>query len=104
MGWTISHADNRAVEMRRSYTTMANLGQQLAHVLSARDWRTLKPLFARRSGDPFTISPRDAGRMAGVLHSAARSQLLPADWSLTAVELADSAQSAAAARQPWEWR
>lgn len=104
MGWNISHGTNQNGEMRRSYTSMDNLGQQLAHVLSARDWRILKPLFARRSADPFTISPRDAGRMAGVLHAAARNPLLPTDWSLTAVELADSAQNAAAARQSWEWR
>lgn len=104
MGWNISHGANQNGEVRRSYTTMDNLGQQLAHVLSARDWRTLKPLFRRRSGDPFTVSPRDAGRMARVLRTAARNRLLPTDWSLTAIELADAADSAASARQPWEWR
>lgn len=103
MGWNISHGTNQYGEMRRSCTTMDNLGKQLSHVLPARTWRTLKPLFARRSGDPFTVSPRDAGRMADALRAAARNQLLPTDWSLTAVELAEAAARAAAARQPWEW-
>ena len=104
MGWNISHGTDSNGEVRRSYTTMTNLGQQLAHVLSARDWRTIAPLFARREEARFTVSHRDAGRMARVFRTAARNRLLPTDWSLTAIELADSAESAAKARQPWEWR
>lgn len=45
MGWTISNGSG--TQILRSYTYVSQLGEHLAHVLSARDWRVLAPLFAR---------------------------------------------------------
>ncbi|MFF4574857.1 hypothetical protein [Streptomyces sp. NPDC001410] len=104
MGWNVSHDTNQHGEFRRSYTSMSNLAQQLAHVLTASDWRSIAYLFNRPSGDPFTVDPAEAGRVAQVLHTAATHQLMPGDWGATANELADAADRAAAAGQPWEWR
>lgn len=101
MGWTISHGT--ATHIRRSYTSIAQLGDQLAHVLPGRDWRVLAPRFARRSEAWITVSHRDAGGMARALRAAADHRKMPADWARLARELADAAQKAANARQAWEW-
>lgn len=101
MGWTISHGN--AAHTRRSYTSIAQLGEQLVHVLPGSDWRVLAPLFARRSEAWMTVSHRDAGRMARALRAAADHRKMPADWADLARELADAAQRAADARQSWEW-
>lgn len=103
MGWNISHHLG-GDDMRRSATSIGNLGQQIAHVLPARDWRRVKSLFSRRSGDPFAVSPKDAGEMARVLNVAADHPRMPADWAQDARQLADSARNAARTRQPWNWR
>ncbi|MEU1663585.1 hypothetical protein ABZ547_08215 [Streptomyces sparsogenes] len=75
-------------------------------MLSAKDWRAVHKLFnlANRADGPFTISARDAGRMATVLNKAASHSLMPAAWRGEVAQLADAAQCAATARQPWEWR
>ncbi|WP_445520459.1 DUF7739 domain-containing protein [Streptomyces sp. NEAU-174] len=103
MGWNISHGTDSNGEVRRSYTTMHNLGQQLAHVLSARDWRTIAFLFDGNACDVVIVAPRKAGKIAVVLSRAAQHRLMPSDWAKDAQALADSAQRAATARQPWEW-
>ncbi|SHL75228.1 hypothetical protein [Streptomyces yunnanensis] len=100
MGWTISHG----VQNTRSATTIHNLAQHLAHVLSASDWRAIEPVFGYRSGDPFQVPHADARRLAAVLRRAANHRKMPADWGALARELADSAERAASARQPWKWR
>ncbi|TVL89767.1 hypothetical protein [Streptomyces sp. SAJ15] len=101
MSWTIS---NGTTEIRRSYSSIDYLGQQIARVLKGSDWRTVSPLFARRTDCYFDVSPRDAGRMASSLRKAAGHRLMPPDWAKLAAELANAAQCAAASRQPWEWR
>lgn len=103
MGWNIGHRPDTD-DMRRSYTSMHNLGQHLAHVLSAGEWRTIKPLFKRRTEEYFTVSPADAARMATVIRAAAGHRKMPVDWAQDARELADSAQNAADIRRPWNWR
>ncbi|WP_141713073.1 hypothetical protein [Streptomyces sparsogenes] len=74
-------------------------------MLSARDWRAVHKLFklANRADGPFTISSRDAGRMAAALGKAAGHSLMPVAWRGEVSALADAAQCAATARQPWEW-
>jgi hypothetical protein len=103
MGWNISHGPG-ADDIRRSYTSMHNLLQHLAHVLPGADWRRIKELFNRGSGDPFTVTPNDAGEMARVLRAAADHPKMPTDWADEALSLASSAEHAANSRQPWEWR
>lgn len=104
MGWNVSHGTDQDGEFRRSYTSMSNLAQQLAHVLSASDWRSIAYLFNCPSGDPFTVDPAEAGRIARVLRTAAVHRLMPGDWGATTDELADAAGRAAAAGEPWTWR
>ena len=102
MGWNISHRPDTD-DMRRSYTSIHNLGQQLAHVLPARDWSRVRALFDSRSGDPFTVKPNDAGDMARILNAAAQHPKMPRDWARDARQLAESAQAAANTRSPWAW-
>ncbi|MFF8784809.1 hypothetical protein [Streptomyces sp. NPDC015125] len=104
MAWNISHGTDRNNEVLASYSHMGSLREHLAHVLSSREWRVLKPAFGMRTGDPFSVFPRDAGRMATVLTAAATHRLMPAEFAKTARDLADAAGRAANARQPWEWR
>lgn len=103
MGWTISHGTNRWGIITRSYSGMAEFGQQLAHILPGAEWRTVAVIFNRGSGDPFSIPPKEAARMATVLRKAGNHRLMSRDWAPTAHELADAADRAAVARQPWEW-
>lgn len=104
MGWNISHGTNCYGEFRRSDASMSNLGRQLSHVLPARDWRQIAHLFNRRSGDPFTVQPKDAARAASIIRAASQHRLMPADWAQAAAELADAGESAARSGQTWEWR
>ena len=90
-------------QFRRSYGSMDNLARQLAHVLSAADWRSVRYLFDRPSGEPFTVPPGDAGRAAEVLHRASAHRLMPDDWSAAVHELAETADRAAGAGEPWAW-
>lgn len=101
MGWSTSHDS-----VNRSADAMCEVGRHVANVLSAKDWRTVQKLFrlANRADGPFTISAREAGRMAAVLNKAAGHLLMPAAWRGEVVLLAEAAQCAATARQPWEWR
>lgn len=112
MGWSISHGNSPRGMNYWSAGAMCEVGQQVAHVVSGSDWRIVRKLFrlANSSDGPFTISHREAGRMAAVLRKAAGHPMMPADFqgdglvSAGAVrELADAAQRAASARQPWEW-
>lgn len=112
MGWSISHGNSARGTNYRSGGAMCDVGQQVAHVVTAKEWRTVEKLFKlANSGDgPFSIPPREAGKMAAVLRKAASHQLMPRSFvgdSLVIAEavreLADAAQRAATARQPWEW-
>lgn len=103
MGWNISHGTDQYGQMSRSYTQMSNLGQQIANALTWRDRRKVRHLFDRRSGDPFTVPPAEARRIAQILRTAAQHRRMPADWASDTNLLADTAHRAAAAGQAWEW-
>lgn len=99
MGIHVSHSDGKT----RSALTISNLGQQLAHALPARDWRTIRHLFDGRFADIAHIPPREAGKIATVLHKAASDRHMPTNWAYLARAFADAAQNAADAREPWVW-
>jgi hypothetical protein len=99
MGVVISHADNTS----RSWLTITNLGQHLAHALPGSDWRKIRPLFEGRFGDIASIPPREAGQYAQILHRAANRGRMPADWADLASLIADAADRAHRAGQPWRW-
>lgn len=100
MGISISHGGPARPP---SATTIGNLGQQLAHVLSSREWREIADLFDGRLADVASIPPGEAGRIGDLLHKAARTRLMPADWGSLAIEIGDAAHRAACAGQNWEW-
>jgi hypothetical protein len=99
MGICISHSTGQS----RSALTISNLGEQLAHVLPARDWRQISHLFGGRFADVASIPPRQAGQIAAILRQAARHRLMPTDWADLATVFADAAARAAEARQSWTW-
>lgn len=101
MSWTISHLPSG--QDQRPGGAIANLAQQLAHVLTARQWRELEAVFARRSGDPFAIPPQQAGRIAAILDQAAAHRLMGADWAGLALTLAAAARRASSSGQAWRW-
>ena len=101
MGWNIG-TDREPTRMRSSYTAMHNLAQHCAHTVSSRDWRRLKPILDRRSGDPFTVTPTDAARAADLLDKAAVG--MAPGWDVVARQLASTARHAAGTRQNWTWR
>ncbi|WP_329330754.1 hypothetical protein OIU81_02920 [Streptomyces sp. NBC_01454] len=104
MGWTISHGTHNNGQISPSYRSISVLGQHLAYVLPASDWRAIEPVFGDRSGGPFRVPHNEARRIAAVLRRAASHRKMPADWGDLAREFADAAQNAANARQSWEWR
>ncbi|WP_255951563.1 DUF7739 domain-containing protein [Streptomyces odontomachi] len=101
MGWTISHLP--VGQEQRSGSTITNLAQQLAHVLPGRDWAELAPVINRPFGDPFTVQPGQAGRIADLLDRAASHRLMRGDWANLARALAAAARSASSAGQAWRW-
>ncbi|MFJ6729400.1 hypothetical protein ACIQPQ_31310 [Streptomyces sp. NPDC091281] len=99
MGVSISHG----VPSTRSATTIANLGQHLAHVLSGSEWREVSGLFDGRLYTPVFTPPAQAARIAVLLAKAARSQAMDPEWAQLANLLAGAAERAARAGQNWEW-
>ncbi|MBD0743567.1 hypothetical protein [Streptomyces sp. CBMA152] len=99
MGISISHG----AKGPRSALTISNLGQQLAHVLTAAEWREIADLFDGSFADIASVPPREAGRIGDLLHKGARHRLMAADWGDLAAELGDAANRAARAGQNWEW-
>lgn len=102
MGWSISHGGARYAF---SYSGVAEFRD---HVKKAASWsqrRALKPVIDRRSGDPFSIKPRDAKAIGQALLDVAYR--LPAtpdgDWAGMARQIGESALRAARANEPWEW-
>lgn len=98
MGWNNGGA-------YRSATAMHELGQHVAHVVSASDWRTVQPLFhsAQWADGPFTLTARAAGSIARVFRTAAAHQLMPGYWADSARELAAVAEQHAATGRAWRW-
>jgi hypothetical protein len=84
---------------------MVELGQHVAHIVTASEWRTIQPLFhnANRGDGPFDIAARDAARMAQIFRTAAASPRMPVFWATSARELADVAERHAQSGQPWPW-
>jgi hypothetical protein len=99
MGIRISHSTGQT----RSALTISNLGQQLAHVLPARDWRKIQYLFGGRFADIAHIPPREAGKIADILHRAASDRRMPTEWAGLARIFAEAARRAARSGQPWTW-
>lgn len=99
MGIRISHSTGQI----RSATTIGNLGEQLAHVLPASDWRQISYLFGGGFADVTEVPPRQAGQIADILRKAARHRLMPGDWADLATVFADAAQRASRSGQPWTW-
>jgi hypothetical protein len=113
MGWTISHGTTtRSGNLYRSASAMGDVARHVSHILSASEWREVQGLFrqANSGRGPFAISPRDAARMAELLHKAATDRRMPKRDSKDDLccsawvhELADAAQHAARTGQPWQW-
>lgn len=99
MGISISHG----VPSTRSATTIANLGQHLAHALNGSEWREISHLFDGRLSIPVSTPPTQAGRIATLLTKAVRSRAMDPEWGRLATLLAGSAQWAAASNETWEW-
>jgi hypothetical protein len=102
MGWYISHGGTRH---GYSYSGVAELRD---HIKKAAGWpqrRTLKPVTDRRSGDPFSIQPRDAKAIGqALLDIASRLSSTPdGDWAAMARQIGQSALHAASANEPWVW-
>lgn len=98
MGWTWDHAVGHGM---RSYNAHHNLGQHLGQITPRTDWQTISPLFNRGDGEPFTVTARDAGRMATTFASLA--PLTDPTWQQPVRELAASARSAARNNSTWNW-
>ncbi|NUP49182.1 MAG: hypothetical protein HOW97_18025 [Catenulispora sp.] len=99
MGWSNGGA-------YRSAGAMHELGQHMAHVLPAGEWRAVQSLFrsAQWADGPFEIAPADTRRMAAVFRAAAGHRLMPREWAVSADELAAVAEQHATRGVPWEWR
>lgn len=98
MGISISHGVRYT-----SATTISQLGQQLAHVLKASEWREIDDLFGNRHDDITHMPPEKAERVGDLLHKAAKHRLMGADLRSLAIEIGDAAHRAARAGQNWEW-
>lgn len=89
----------------RSALQLHQLAQQMAHVLTARQWRTVRGLFdaVEHSGGPFVFDAAQAYRYAEVFRAAAAHPKMPADWGQFALDIADHASAAIRAGRPWRW-
>ena len=107
MTWTISHGTPGGRfdgYHSRSYSQVGDWRDAVLALglhLTDRDVAALEPLLLRRSGDPFSIRPRQAAAIAGALRSL-QPWMPRAHRELNEV-LAAAAERAAAARQRWEW-
>lgn len=99
MGISISHG----APGPKSATTIGNLGQHLAHTLTASEWREIAHLFDGHLRAPIYTPPVQAGHVGGLLHKAAASRAMSPEWGQLATLLGNSAQRAARAGQNWEW-
>ncbi|MCX4720008.1 hypothetical protein OG818_30255 [Streptomyces virginiae] len=102
MGISISHGSQG--EERRSGLSIQQLGQHLAHVLTARDWNQVRHLFDGSFGGDLDIEPTHAGRIADILRAAAEHHLMPEGWAREADLFANAARRASRAGEPWTWR
>jgi len=96
MGWTMSHGAGQ-----RSYGGHEDLGHELAKVATQEQWNTVAVLFNRRDGNPFPVTPADAGAMAKVFEAV--DSLVPEYWRPAFRSLAAAARRAHTARETWRW-
>lgn len=98
MGWSYGGPTRSALQMEQ-------LAQQMAHVLPARQWRTVRTLFdAVQHGDgPFVFDAVMAYRYAEVFRAAAAHPKMPAGWAAFALDIADHASAAIRSDRPWRW-
>jgi hypothetical protein len=84
---------------------MYELGQHMAHVLPARQWRSVRGLLdlAQRADGPFSFSPAETYRLAEAFRAAAAHPKMPACWAQSASELAEIAGQHRDAGKPWRW-
>lgn len=98
MTWSISHGGTKN---GYSYSGVYELSQRLSGILTRSDYRQVGKAFNRRSGDPFTVKPKQAGEIGSALLLAAG--YLPPDWAQMARQIGDSALLAARLGEPWRW-
>ncbi|MBT2477624.1 hypothetical protein [Streptomyces sp. ISL-94] len=103
MGINISHGSNPWGQERLSYTSHANLGKQIAHVLTSSDWRKIQHLFTGRLPDDLLISPAQAGQIADVFAKAAQHPKMPRDWADTVRRWSAAGYRASQNGEPWSW-
>lgn len=105
MSWTISHgAPGGRLDgyHSRSYSQVGEWRDALLRMpLSPRDLAVVEPLTRRRSGNPFEIDPRRCAGIAAVLRGVQRR--MPRSQREMNGTLADAAERAAAAGEPWRW-
>jgi len=99
LGIFISHG----LTSTRSATTIANLGQHLAHALTSSEWREVAHLFDGRLAVPVAIPPAQAGRIGDLLTKAAAHRTMDPEWGTLASLIASAAHRAARANQTWQW-
>lgn len=98
MTWSISHGGTK---LGYSYSGISELHQWLGAILTPADQQTVRPVFDRRSGDPFKVKPKEAEKVGNALLLAAG--YLPAEWAKMARQIGESALLAARLGEPWRW-
>lgn len=73
--------------MNRTHLT-GDLPRELAHVLPARDWKRVRPLFGRSS----TLTPTECAQAARILREAAHHPLMSEAGAQQVLRTAKSAQ------------
>lgn len=99
MSWSISHGGTPRGTF--SGTQIGELGDELKAKASWSQWRRVKAVFTRRSGDPFDLAPAQAGLAGAALLEAASR--LSADNAANARQIGESALRAARSNEKWEW-
>ncbi|KOU30204.1 hypothetical protein ADK53_28720 [Streptomyces sp. WM6373] len=104
MGYSISHGSNPNGQLHRSYSGLAEFGRELAYVLSARDWRTVRHLFdGKRLSDDELVPPATARKVADILSKAATHPKITPEGARDAREFSAAASRAARHGEPWMW-
>jgi hypothetical protein len=85
----------------RSYTNHHDLGQHLASIAPRADWQAIRPLFDRRTGDPFDV-PSDIAAAMGRAFKAIAPLANPT-WQTACLELGNAAAEAARNNAVWHW-
>lgn len=103
MGINISHGSNEWGQERLSYTSHDQMGQQLAHVLSSKDWGKVRHLFTGRLPGDLLIGPDQAGEIAYIFSRASQHSKMPHDRAVTIRAWSAAGFRAWQAEEPWVW-